>query len=51
MQTVDLHVEEDLSEVELRRVPTADSVIRAEIPLDLETVGRAGIPLEERENR
>ena len=48
MELVDLHVQQDLGEVELRRVPAADAVVRAEVALDLEAVRRTGIPLQKK---
>ncbi len=38
----------DLGEVELRRVPAADAVVRAEVTLDLEAVRRRRVPLKQR---
>ena len=47
VQVVLLGVQVDLGEVELRRVPAADPVVRAEVPFDLEVVGLALVPLRE----
>lgn len=50
VQVVVLGVLVDLREVELRRVPAADPVVRPEVPLDLEVVGLALVPLGEDEH-
>ena len=38
---------DDLGEVELRRVPAADAVIRAEVSFDLKVVRCGRVPLKE----
>ena len=50
MQPMLVRVLMDLGEVELRRVPAADPVVSPEVPLDLEAVGDALVPLGEDEH-
>lgn len=47
LEVVLLGVRHDLGEVELRRVPAADAVVRAEVAVDLERVRRRGVPLKQ----
>ena len=39
---------DDLGEVQLRRVPTADPVVGPEVSIDLEAVGGRCVPLEQK---
>ena len=50
LQAVVPHVGGHLREVELRRVPAADAVVRAEVSLDGEVVGLGLVPLGEEEH-